>query len=185
MIKKFLRLIGNIISIIMIFTILISFFSLLHSMKDPDGVITILGHRSAVIISGSMQPFLNPGDMTISKVVNPNSIKVGDVITYRVESSIPITHRVVKIINQGGGLAFETKGDANADKDSEPISSDRVVGKLVYKIPKAGFISQFLKTKIGFTLVIIIPLILITIFELISIFHNEDKDTLEKGKLKR
>jgi signal peptidase I len=149
--------------------------------KDPDGVLTILGHRPAVIMSGSMKSFLNPGDMTISKVINPRDIRVGDVVTYKVDGAIPNTHRVVDIINQDGKVAFETKGDASSSKDSGTVSPDHIIGKFIYKIPKSGYVYQFLKIKLGFTLVIIIPLVLITIFELMAMFCKSDKKS-SKGK---
>jgi len=145
-------------------------------MKDPDRLVTILGYRPGVIISGSMKPTLNPGDMIISEVVEPEDIKVGDVITYRVENTIPNTHRVVGLVEKDGQIMFETKGDAVDNKDGGEVSPDRLVGRMVYVIPKVGYAVEFLKTKLGFTLVIIVPIILTAVFELGNILLQTYKE---------
>lgn len=170
--KQLFKLIGNILVVLCISIIVIAFLSMLWSMKDPDRILTIMGYKPGVVISGSMEPAIQAGDMIISKGVNPEDVKIGDVITYRVKGAIPVTHRVVGIYEKSGKVIYETKGDFNRAKDIEDISSDRLVGRMILKIPQAGYAVQFLKSKVGFTIVIIIPIIVLWMIVVISTFYK-------------
>lgn len=103
----------------------------------------LLGFTPTIIASGSMQPTLNPGDMTIIISTPPNTIKIDDVIQYRT-ADVPIIHRVIDKYETGGSLWFITKGDANAMPD-DPVNERQVIGKAVFTIPQLGWVSIALK----------------------------------------
>jgi signal peptidase len=97
--------------------------------------------KPAVIYSGSMRPFIEVGDIVIVAQKNPDLLHVGDVISYRVQGSpIPTVHRVITIEGDGPSKAFITKGDDNKDAD-QPVKPEHVIGKVVLKIPRAGWVS--------------------------------------------
>ena len=104
----------------------------------------LLGFTPTVIASGSMQPALNPGDMAIIIKTPAEAIKVGDIIQYQPSSGSPTIHRVIDKYKAGGQLWFITKGDANNVPD-DPINERQVMGKLVFTIPKLGWVSIYLK----------------------------------------
>ena len=59
----------------------------------------------------------------------------GDIITFRRKDSsleLPITHRVVVKENVDGGVAYQTKGDANEYIDGGVVSPDEVYGKVFF-----------------------------------------------------
>lgn len=101
------------------------------------------GFHPSVVGSGSMRPAIEVGDVVIVKKVSPDEIRVGDVIQYW-ESHYTVTHRVVDVQHNGNQKIFITKGDAN-DVVDEPVTDDRVVGKVVFVIPKIGLISLMLR----------------------------------------
>lgn len=103
----------------------------------------LLGFTPTIIASGSMQPTLNPSDITLVISAPPNTIKVGDVIQYRT-ADVPIIHRVIDKYEAGGSLWFITKGDANNAPD-DPINERQVIGKAVFTIPQLGWVSMALK----------------------------------------
>jgi len=84
--------------------------------------------ESFVVLTPSMTPEIAPGDVVIVAERDPTAIVEGDVITFaRGASDVPVTHRVIDVVDEGGGLAFETQGDANEGPDpgSSPRSEPR------------------------------------------------------------
>jgi signal peptidase len=111
----------------------------------------LLGFQPSVIASGSMRPTLDVGDIAITVQTRLENIKVGDIIQYwRQGEMAPIMHRVIEIYRSGGTTYFITKGDANPSPD-DPITPTGTVGKLVFTIPKIGWISIYLKEAIAST----------------------------------
>jgi signal peptidase I len=105
-------------------------------------VLPLLGLRTLVVQSGSMAPAIGTGDMVVSKVISPSEASVGDVVTFRDPSrdSELVTHRVVEKQDQGGAIAFVTKGDANEATEDWTIEGSGTMGKVVFHIPKAGYL---------------------------------------------
>jgi signal peptidase len=104
----------------------------------------LLGFQPSVVASGSMQPNLNIGDMTIVLHTKPADIKIGDIIQYNGETE-PIIHRVIDKYQEQGQTIFITKGDANNAPDPKPVNEKQVIGKTTLTIPKLGWASIGLK----------------------------------------
>jgi len=104
----------------------------------------LLGFKPSIVASGSMTPSINVGDIAVTVPTNPQSIKLGDIIEYLRNNEF-ITHRVVAIENINGATFFITKGDANNAPDP-PVPQSAVTGKVLYIIPKLGWVSIYLKT---------------------------------------
>jgi len=96
--------------------------------------------RPTVIISGSMRPAMEVGDIAIVAEINPEALQEGDIIQFRaVERPIPTVHRIIEACREEEEeLYFITQGDANNAPD-EPVKSEMVVGKVVFTVPKAGW----------------------------------------------
>lgn len=103
----------------------------------------LFGAYPTIPLSGSMRPALEVGDLTILVKASPEKIEVGDIIHFWREEEMVI-HRVHEIRTEGETL-FITKGDANRAPDSDPILPSQIRGKLIYKIPKLGWASIYLK----------------------------------------
>jgi len=103
----------------------------------------LLGFTPTIIASGSMQPALNPGDITLIISAPAATIKIGDIIQYRTADA-PTIHRVIDIYTSSGSLWFITQGDANNAPD-EPVNERNVMGKAVFTIPQLGWVSIALK----------------------------------------
>jgi signal peptidase len=102
----------------------------------------LLGLRTLVVQSGSMAPAIGTGDIVVSKVIRPSEASVGDVVTFRdpTRESELVTHRVVDKQDQGGAIAFVTKGDANGATEDWTIERSGTMGKVVFRLPKAGYL---------------------------------------------
>jgi signal peptidase len=117
-----------------------------------------LGWRVDALSSGSMEPQLKVGDLVVAWPVKPETIVVGDVITLRPVSAGQdmITHRVFSI-GQGSSLSFKTKGDANSIPDPISVPAQNILGKVCFHVPYLGYVTEFLKTKYGFLLALVVP----------------------------
>ncbi len=101
----------------------------------------LLGFQPRVVVSGSMTPTIQVGDIVVSVNVDPTDIKIGDVLLYMVGPT-PIMHRVIEV--RGRGTYFITKGDANSVPD-DPVAAKQVRGRLLSIIPKIGWVPLYIK----------------------------------------
>ena len=100
----------------------------------------------AVVGSGSMRPLMNTGDVAIIINVPIDAIKQGDIIQFRAKDGhFTIMHRVVEIKHEGNTKLFVTKGDANKDIDPEPVHPSQITGKVVFVIPKVGWVGIIIR----------------------------------------
>lgn len=95
--------------------------------------------QPTTVISGSMRPTLDVGDVVIIAKVSADTIKPGDIIQFREAEGVTTVHRVVEIQEIEGKRVFITQGDANSEPDANPVIPENVVGKAVFDIPKIGW----------------------------------------------
>ena len=124
--------------------------------------------EARVVLTGSMSPAINSGDIIIVAPITTTPPKVGDVVTYKGRrfdgtEVASFTHRIISGDSQTG---FLLKGDANKTPDTQRVLLDDIEGKVVFQIP---FICQFLLPRALFAL---IPFIFI-FWLLIDKFRNE------------
>lgn len=80
----------------------------------------VLGYQTSTMLTGSMAPMINAGDVVVSVPKPVSELKTRDVITYGipVEDHRVETHRIVEISrNDNGTTVIRTKGDANSGAD--------------------------------------------------------------------
>lgn len=168
-IKKALKYIGRALSTaLIIFEVLIIIFLVVSKIQgDPP---TLFGHQMYFIRTGSMSPYLEPGDVIISKKYDGGDLVAGengDVVTYygNVNGNIEmITHRVVEI----DGDMLVTKGDFNNTEDY-PITKDDVEAVMVHKTVIIDKIYKIISTTWGFWIFIFTPIALLIISEIVSL----------------
>lgn len=112
-----------------------------------------LGVQPTIIYSGSMRSAIDVGDIVLISEVPVDEIHVGDVIQFKNENmSIPVVHRVYDIVENEESIIFVTKGDDNDGPDREPVLPNHIMGKVVFNLPKVGWIPITIKNflyKIG------------------------------------
>ena len=120
----------------------------------------LLGYRCYNVISGSMKPKYQVGDLIYVKKVPIESIKVGDDITFILNEELVVaTHRVVRIDEEK--KHFYTKGLANETEDSEPVHFNNVIGVPQFSIPKLGYVAEFVQRPPGTYITIGIGVVLV------------------------
>jgi signal peptidase I len=95
------------------------------------------GWSPSVVMTGSMEPRLMPGDVVLSAPATARTVKPGEVIlvTNPARPSHMLMHRFVRW-NAAGQLI--TKGDANAHEDSTPVPQSSVHGLPRLRLPYVG-----------------------------------------------
>ena len=150
------------------------------------------------IVSPSMVPSINVLDVVVTMRVNsPEDLKKGDIITFNSTdyrySGVLVTHRIVNIEKTTSGeYLYTTKGDNNNTQDSSRISFDEIFGKVLFRIPKIGYIQYYLSSILGWVAIIIVPAVMIIgydIYKLVKTLRNGDdkvkKDVIEKEDNKK
>lgn len=93
---------------------------------------TGLGKNVVKMQSRSMEPTIPIGALVKYEEVEPDELKVGDIIVYEFDEDTVATHRIAEIIRDedNGEISFITKGDANVVSDTEPVSPSSILGRV-------------------------------------------------------
>jgi signal peptidase I len=125
-------------------------------------------YRLSVILSDSMKPHWETGDVVISLPERPADVRVGQVITFNppIDGRPSITHRVVRLVSGGPAPVVVTKGDGNAASDewgaikitSGPVMRVRGV------VPNLGWALKFLTGRtLAVVTTVICPILLLLV----------------------
>lgn len=133
----------------------------------------MFGYHFFTVLSGSMEPTLAVGDLVVEAPLPPLDARVGDVITFRSpeDPARLITHRVVRVRASGGIASFVTKGDANTGTERWSIAEDGVVGRVSHRVPKLGYVTNRLGSRLGRLGLIVLPALLLGLYELKRIWR--------------
>ncbi|MBI4154311.1 signal peptidase I [Candidatus Woesearchaeota archaeon] len=154
--KKKLRQNGIIQVVVVIAAAFIFYYGLSFVLQTPLPLVTVVSgsmyhetlsfdswwqqnageYEKLGISAGDFQKFplrsgLSVGDLLLTAKAD---YKAGDVAIY-LKNRITIVHRIVEVRDNG----YVFKGDNNAGPDSEVISKERVIGKVVLAIPVLGY----------------------------------------------
>ncbi|MBQ9461937.1 MAG: signal peptidase I [Clostridia bacterium] len=168
--KKVLKILANIAAwLIVIFALLVTI--LVFSSTNNNGVPQLFGLIPMTVESPSMRPTFEQGDLIITKQIDdPTTLQEGDVISFWTiidGQKVKNTHRIVRIENNNGVLSFITRGDNNPIDDEMPTYPADIIGKWTgVSMGGAGNIVAFLRTRLGFFICILIPMVLFFLFEL-------------------
>jgi signal peptidase len=113
-------------------------------------------------MAGSMEPTIPVGSIVPIRKVNPENVKVGDIITFKAGEST-VMHRVMDKIVENGSYYFRAKGDANEVPDPWIVKPEDICGALLLTMPYYGFLVHYAGTPVGFALFILAPAIILII----------------------
>ncbi|MFB6104376.1 MAG: signal peptidase I [Halobacteriaceae archaeon] len=136
----------------------------------------IVGAESSyVVLSDSMSPEIQAGDIVVVDDVEPETLERGDIITFRRERQDGpdrITHRIVEVQQTADGLRFWTKGDANDKRDPQPVEPQNVIGSVWFRIPAVGFLFVFAETDLGLVVFLILPGVALVANEFMTVYRD-------------
>jgi len=138
-----------------------------------------------LIRSESMKPIINMGDMVVTGPLGGplnGGIEPGMIVTYGYGQEL-VTHRVISVDDD----SLLTKGDAVEDPDPWPVTMSEIRGIYLFKIPYVGYLSNFMRTKLGWFLAIITPALILVAFLIKDIVKEATGNVLvvNRGKYQR
>ena len=144
------------------------------------GVMTVpmaFGYRGFVVLSGSMEPAIGTGDAVLVDSIAPIDARVGDIVSFRSpdDPTRMITHRVVSLRATGGVVQFVTKGDANTGVERWSVPADGAIGRVQYRVPKLGYITNRLGSRYGRFAFLVVPALLLGVMEIRRIWSPAEK----------
>ena len=138
------------------------------------------GWRTDAVLSSSMEPRLKVGALAVTRPVEPEEVKAGDIILFHSPLGGKLTSHRVIAVQQSSSVQFRTKGDANEDADPFIVPAENVVGKICLHVSYLGYAAEFVKSRRGLVLMLYLPGLIIVILEAISIWHVLDEQEIEK-----
>lgn len=167
----------RVVNVLAAVVIALALVVLLRTVFTPAGEVPSLGSYSFMrTLTGSMEPAIPVHSFIVTEEVDPSSLQVGDIITFRAtESSMEDalnTHRITSVYEENGQLMFHTKGDANAVEDAAPVAAVNVVGRVVFVSAALGTVVSLFSNPLVFFPFIILPLVVLMVFEIAKLVKS-------------
>lgn len=167
--SKPLRVLSAIVTVILALLLAANVYVIAARAVTGEPQPTVFGFSAAVVVTGSMSPAIEPGDLVVCR--RSADYAVGDVITFRSGASL-VTHRIVGSAENG----YITQGDANNVADADPVPRGAVVGKVVFTVPKLGIFIEKLRTPLGMTVLVLIGFALIELPKFKEVYHGKHSE---------
>ena len=165
-----LTVVGTVLCIILIPILVINCILIVKSFTSEE-VPNVAGTLPLIVLTDSMYPVIESGDLIICHTAEPEEIAVGDVIAFfdpAGNGSSIVTHRVIEVTEQNGAPAWRTKGDNNNTEDRLSVPADKLVA--VYEGTRlAGFgnVALFMQTTPGLIVCVVCPILLLVGYDMI------------------
>ena len=158
---------GGILCVIFIPVIFINLTLIISTYTKPGEMPGVFGIKPVIVLSGSMEPVIQTGDMIFLHSTDPARLQTGDVICY-LDSGQAITHRIVAVREgEDGQVRYITQGDGNNTADRKAVRADQVQG--IWrggKITGLGNGIMFMQSTTGMILFMICPLCLFILWDI-------------------
>jgi len=144
-----------------------------------------------VVLTGSMLPDIQVYDVVVTKKVEAETLNEGDIITFASADSrflgTIITHRILKknYDAESKTYTFQTKGDNNNVADSALVPQNNIYGKVILKIPKLGYLQEFLASDGGWIIVILIPCLTVMSYDIVKLAKGLKKKKYKNIKVQK
>ena len=133
-------------------------------------VVYLLGIRMYNVKSGSMGERLPVGCVCfVNTRYDYEKVQVGDIIAFRIDEGMLVTHRAVGITQEG----ILTRGDENENPDPDPVTKANYIGRTFYSIPHVGAALEFFHTEKG--IVVLAAALILVLLAGFSYRHNKER----------
>ena len=131
----------------------------------------LFGLRFYIVLSDSMSATdFDAGDLVVIKEVDPSTLQAGDIIAYQSQNSdnygATVTHKIrARTTDMNGNPGFITYGTTTNVDDETVVTYPFILGKYQLALPKVGTFFQFLKTPQGYIVCILLPFLMLIIYQ--------------------
>ena len=168
--QKLLTIIGLILCVILLPVLLINLTLIAKSYINADEVPSVGGKFPMIVLTDSMYPVIESGDLIICNTADADEIRVDDVISFydpMGSGTSVVTHRVLEVVDEGGKISFRTKGDNNNAEDTALVPADNLIGIYKSRIPKVGHVAMFMQTTPGLIVCCVCPILLLVGYDVL------------------
>ncbi len=157
--------------LVVIFAVFMMVFTIVSVNTFNRNDRQIFGYRCYIVLSDSMSATdFDAGDLVLIKKVDPTTLQEGDIIAYQSQNSenygATVTHKIrAKTTDRNGNPGFVTYGTTTGQDDEMIVTYPFVLGKYQAKLPKMGTFFQFLKTPQGYITCILVPFLLLIVYQ--------------------
>lgn len=206
---KVLKIVGNVFFYLVIIFLLIFSIANIKVKKESD-VPNVFGRGFIAVIRDSMEgneeDSINKGDLIFVKMLDEKGIanlEIGDIVTFfdwnimalnthRIKEIVIENDEVVRVYTQGDKAALSAEyviDGNNSGKQYETVLVDDLKAKQTSTWANVGDTLVFIQTPVGFGLVVIVPIILLVVYQavilvrtILAINRNklEEKHALDK-----
>ena len=185
--KKAKKIANCVVNVLICLIFVISIFVIIaNSSIEETGVPSLFGYTIASVQSDSMTGTFDKGDVVIGKLADDTTvINVDDIVSFwDVKDGVKFvnTHRVVDVYEIGDVKYYITKGDKDGlGIDPYEKTQENIIAVYQGNVPLLGSFLDFLKTTLGFILIIVLPFLLVIgweVYRLIALFIEHKKQQL-------
>lgn len=170
------------------FTVIIMIFTVFSVSTFDKTDRDIFGLKFFIVQTDSMSDTFRAGDIVVVKEVDPNTLVEGDIITFlsQNESSYneTITHKIRSITkDEHGDRGFVTYGTTTDSDDETLVTDPFILGKYSFRLPALGRFFQFLKSTPGYIVCILVPFLVLIIYNgivCINAFRRYKREEMEE-----
>ena len=186
--KKVFSIIKTVINVFIVVMVL-SFVLVVCMQRFSNNELSFLNFRMFTVVSGSMVPKYNIGDVLLAKETAPEKIKRGDAVSYlgntgQFKDKV-VTHEVIEIeIDENGKYWFYTKGVANLASDPI-VGEEQIYGVIVGKLSLLTYVYKLVAKPAGMLIFVIIPLFYVIGSEFLGFLLDKEEERrakLNEGK---
>lgn len=154
----------------------------------------LFGYKAFIVLSDSMSATdFDAGDVVLVKEVDPSTLQEGDIISYISQGQDnygeTITHKIRTLTTDANGEpGFITYGTTTNTDDDTVVTYPFVLGKYQTRLPKVGTFFQFLKTTQGYIVCILIPFLLLILYQglnCVRTFRQYKEEQMEELQAER
>lgn len=173
------RAVATLLGVLLVLVFVAAVFLAVATRTSGNGVPTVLGYRPFMVLSGSMTPTFDAGDLIVDRAVTKAQaahLQVGEVITFEAgpgpfQPGTVITHRIYRVFNgvvsgtAKSTVAYQTKGDANPAPDGDRILPSQILGVYQFRVPDAGYVLNALHQPGVFIALLSLPFVVLVVAE--------------------
>lgn len=185
--------------ILVAFTVFIMLFTIITVTTVDKNDRSIFGHKFYIVQTDSMSKsennadmdvHFNAGDIVIIKNLDDkekHQLKAGDVISFMSTNADSygetITHMIYEVKTTDGKFeGYTTYGTNTGAIDSATVTPEYILGKYTGKLPGVGNFFAFVKSTPGYIVCILIPFLLLILYNgtsVIRLFRKYKKEQTE------
>lgn len=170
--KKVLNVIKDVfVGFVVVMAICMMIFTIVAVTTFNRGERSIFGYKAFIVLSDSMSATdFEAGDLILVKEVDPTTLEVGDIVAYISQGSgnfgETVTHKIRGLtVTEKGEPGFITYGTTTGVDDKMIVTYQFIQGKYQGRLPKVGIFFQFLRTVPGYISFILLPFLLLIIYQ--------------------